>query len=46
MKRGDLYLLRKPGGGDPRKHRVMTVVSRQTLVDSRFSTLIFPFRLL
>jgi hypothetical protein len=36
MKRGDLYRLRHPGGGDPRKQRVMTVVSRQALVDSRF----------
>ena len=34
MKRGDLYLLRHPGGGDPKKQRVMTVVSRQALVDS------------
>ena len=30
MKRGDLYLLRHPGGGDPGKQQVMTVVSRQT----------------
>jgi len=37
---GDLYLLRHPGGGDPRKQRVMTVVSRQTLVDSRFPTVV------
>jgi len=38
MKRGDMYLLRRPGGGDPRKQRVMIVVSRQGLVDSRFPT--------
>ena len=40
MKRGDLYLLRRPGGGDPKKQRVMTVVSRQALVDSRFATVV------
>ena len=40
MKRGDMYLLRHPGGGDPKKQRVMTVVSRQTLVDSRFPTVV------
>ncbi len=40
MKRGELYLVRKPGSRDPRKQRVFVVVSRQTLVDSRFSTVI------
>lgn len=40
MKRGDLYLLRHPGGGDPKKQRVMAVVSRQTVVDSRFPTVV------
>ena len=40
MKRGDLYLLRHPGGEDPRKQRVMAVVSRQALVDSRFPTVV------
>jgi mRNA interferase MazF len=40
MKRGDMYLLRHPGGGDPKKQRVMTVVSRQTVVDSRFPTVV------
>ncbi|HXN45822.1 MAG TPA: type II toxin-antitoxin system PemK/MazF family toxin [Bryobacteraceae bacterium] len=40
MKRGELYLVRKPGSGDPRKQRVFVVVSRQALVDSRFSTVI------
>lgn len=40
MKRGDLYLLRHPGGRDPRKQRVMAVVSRQALVDSRFPTVV------
>lgn len=40
MKRGDLFRVRKPGGGDPRHSRVFVVVSRQTLVDSRFSTVV------
>lgn len=40
MKRGELYLVRKPGSQDPRKQRVFVIVSRQVLVDSRFSTLI------
>ena len=40
MKRGDMYLLRGAGGGDPKKQRVMIVVSRQALVDSRFPTVV------
>jgi mRNA interferase MazF len=40
MKRGELYLVRKPGSHDPRKQRVFAIVSRQPLIDSRFSTLI------
>ena len=40
MKRGELYLVRKPGSQDPRKPRVFVVVSRQAPVDSRFSTVI------
>jgi mRNA interferase MazF len=35
-----MYLLRHPGGGDPKQQRVMIVVSRQALVDSRFPTVI------
>ena len=40
MKRGDLYRVRRPGSGNPRRSRVFVVVSRQTLIDSRFSTVI------
>lgn len=40
MKRGELYRVRRPGGRDPRKSRVFVVVSRQSLIDSRFSTVI------
>ena len=39
MKRGELYRVRKPGG-DPKQYRVFVVVSRQVLLDSRFSTVI------
>lgn len=39
MRRGDLYLVRKPGQQtDSKKQRVFAVVSRQVLLDSRFST--------
>lgn len=40
MKRGDLYRVRRPGSGDPKKSRIFVIVSRQTLIDSRFSTVI------
>ena len=40
MKRGELYLVQKPGSTDPRKQRAFVIVSRQPLIDSRFSTLI------
>ena len=40
MKRGDLFRVRKPSVRDPKKYRVFVVVSRQVLVDSRFSTVI------
>jgi mRNA interferase MazF len=39
MRRGELYRVFKPGG-DPRQHRVFVIVSRETLIDSRFSTVI------
>ena len=39
MKRGELYRVEHPTG-DPKRHRVFVVVSRQVLVDSRFSTVI------
>ncbi len=40
MQRGDLYLVRKPGSNDPKKQRVFVIVSRQLLVNSKFSTVI------
>ena len=40
MRRGDLFRVRRPGAGDPKASRVFVVVSRQALVDSRFSTVV------
>ena len=40
MRRGDLFRVRRPGGGDPKASRVFVVVSRQALIDSRFSTVV------
>ncbi len=40
MKRGDLYRVSHPSGQDPKKSRVFVVVSRQVLINSRFSTVI------
>ena len=40
MKRGELYRVKKPSSRDPRKSRIFVVVSRQILIDSRFSTVI------
>lgn len=40
MRRGDLYRVRRPGGGDPKRSRIFVVVSRQTLIDSRLSTVV------
>ena len=39
MRRGELYRVHKPAG-DPKEFRVFVIVSRQALIDSRFSTVI------
>ena len=39
MKRGELYRVAHPSN-DPKKFRVFVIVSRQALIDSRFSTVI------
>ena len=39
MNRGELYRAYKPGG-DTKHYRTFVVVSRQVLIDSRFSTVI------
>jgi mRNA interferase MazF len=45
MKRGEIYLVRKPASHDarredPPRQRAFVIASRQTLVDSRFSSVI------
>lgn len=39
MTRGELYRVRRPAG-DPKRSRVFVVVSRQTVIDSHFSTVV------
>ena len=39
IRRGELYLVKSPSG-DPRRQRVVVVVSRQALCDGQHSTLI------
>ena len=39
MRRGDLYRVFRPGG-DPKQYRIFAIVSRQALIDSRFSTVV------
>jgi mRNA interferase MazF len=40
VKRGELYRVASPTAKDPKKFRVFVIVSRQVLIDSRFSTII------
>lgn len=40
MRRGELYRAYKGSPHDPKKFRIFVVVSRQVLIESRFSTLI------
>lgn len=40
MRRGDLYRVAKPSARDPKRSRVFVIVSRQVLLDSKFSTAI------
>ncbi|NWF52390.1 MAG: type II toxin-antitoxin system PemK/MazF family toxin [Nitrospirae bacterium] len=40
MKRGDLYRVYKGTLHDPKKYRIFVIVSRQILIDSKFSTVI------
>ncbi len=45
MKRGELYLVKKPGSHatrsqDPRKQRVFVIAGRQAVIESKFSTVI------
>jgi mRNA interferase MazF len=40
LRRGELFRVKHPTARDPRRQRVFVVVSRQTLLDSSFSTVI------
>ena len=40
MKRGDLYRVHKPSAREPKRFRVFVIVSRQVLIDSRYSIVI------
>jgi mRNA interferase MazF len=40
MKRGELYRVYKGSSRDPKKFRFFVVISRQVLIDSKFSTVI------
>lgn len=40
MKRGELYRVTNPSERDPKKFRVFVVVSRQALIETRFSSVI------
>ena len=40
MRRGELYRVSNPSPLDPKRSRVFVIVSRQLLLDSRFSTVI------
>jgi mRNA interferase MazF len=40
MRRGDVYRVKRPSSNDPKKYRSFVVVSRQILIESKFSTVI------
>ena len=40
MRRGELYRVTKPTAREPKRSRVFAVLSRQVLIDSKFSTVI------
>jgi mRNA interferase MazF len=40
MKRGDFYRVYRGNKNDPKSHRVFVIVSRQLVIDSKFSTVI------
>jgi mRNA interferase MazF len=40
MRRGGLYLVQRRSSSDPRRQRAFGVVSRQRLIETRFSTVI------
>ena len=40
MKRGELYLVEHPTKSEPKKQRVLLIVSRQAFIESNYSTVI------
>lgn len=40
MKRGQFYRVARPSTRDPKRYRVFIVVSRQVVIDSKFSTVV------
>jgi mRNA interferase MazF len=40
MRRGELYRVSHPSSRDPKRFRVFVIVSRQVLIDSRFSSVV------
>ena len=40
MTRGDIFLVKKPRTGDPKRQRAFVVVSRQVLIESKYATVI------
>jgi mRNA interferase MazF len=40
VKRADFYRVARPSARDPKRFRVFLIVSRQVLIDSKFSTVI------
>ena len=40
MRRGELYRVENPSRSDPKKYRVFVIVSRQILIESKFSTVV------
>ena len=40
MKRGELYRVYKAASHDPKNYRLFVIVSRQVLIDSKYSTVI------
>ncbi len=40
MRRGDIYVVKKPSASEPKRQRAFVVVSRQVLIDSDYATVI------
>jgi len=40
VKRGELYRVANPSARDPKRFRVFVIVSRQVVIESRFSTVV------